>query len=363
MEAELLAANAPPAARRTWIVSPRWDLGWLIGSAIVVPLVLALTWAGASSALINLGVTALVGGPHLFSTFLATYLDPRFRRSHRGILAAITILVPAFVVTMTFWNFQALLSVFIFAASAHVIQQNGYLADLYRRRGSPSEPAGHRWIDYGLLAVCFYPIAGYKLVHDDFRLGGVTILLPGFLKHDATWQLTWAAFVVFGLLWIAKSVAEARAGRLNAPKTLLIGFTAAIAFLVPACASGPRLELAFQSVNMWHSIQYLGIVWIVLKLRRERGLLEGRFVRRLAGGPGACWLFYGTCFGLSVALLLVIAGLVRVDPFGLQAEQYYYMTILSGLLVHYALDGYLFAVSNLARVDPERVPFAAPASV
>jgi len=51
-------------------------------------------------------------------------------------------------------------------------------------------------------------------------------------------------------------------------------------------------------------------------------------------------------------LLAVLIGLAQLDPFGLGAqpnafERYYYMGVLSCLLIHYALDGWLFTVSNL----------------
>ena len=108
--------TAAPSTRRVWIRSPGWDLSWLTGSAVIVPLVLLVVWGGASSSAINLGTTALIGGPHLFSTYTATYLDPRFRRSHRPMLWLITLAIPALVVWGTLVNFQVLLSIFIFAA-------------------------------------------------------------------------------------------------------------------------------------------------------------------------------------------------------------------------------------------------------
>jgi hypothetical protein len=351
------AARAPA----TWINGPGWDLKWLIGSALVVPVGLAAVAAGASSAVVNLGVTALVGGPHLFSTFLATYMDPAFRRRHGAALAVVSVVVPAFVVAMTYANFQALLSFFIFAASLHVLQQNAYLADVYRRRGGRAEPAWSRWVDYGLLFVSFYPIASYKLVRDDFRLGSVTILLPPIVKTEFTWQAITAAFVVLLAAWTLKTADEWRRGAMNAPKTVLIGVTVVVAFLVPAAAHGERLELAFQAVNAWHSIQYLAIVWIALELRRRRGMQESRFVASLGGSRARAGLFYGLLFGSTMALLAVVSGLIRWDPLGLSAMQYYYMSILSVLLVHYALDAYLFFAASKDDARPDEIPLAAPA--
>jgi hypothetical protein len=358
---------AAPAARRVWIQSPGWDLGWLIGSAAIVPLVLLVVWGGASSSMVNLGTTALIGGPHLFSTYTATYLDPRFRRSHRPMLWLITLVIPALVVWGTLANFQVLLSIFIFSASVHVLHQNAYLTDIYRRRAGAPEPAWSRLVDYGLMMLCIYPIASWKLVRNDFLLGDIEILIPPFLRTPLTY---WAVWILFGSLlvaWVAKTWSEARRGLLNGPKTILIGVTVTIAFLVPLAAAGERLELAFQSVNAWHSFQYLGIVWLIQRTRRDRGLTISPLVRSITTGRNAAWRFYGACLAVTLGLLVVLIGLARLDPFGLGAqpnafERYYYMGVLSCLLIHYALDGWLFTVSNLSGVDAESEPYSVPAS-
>lgn len=351
------------SASAPWIQSRRWDLTWLMGSALLVPAGLAVIWSGAPAEAVNLAVTALVGGPHVFSTFLTTYLDPRFRRSHRLALGAAALLVPAGVVTMTLLDFQALMSFFVFWASLHVLQQNAYLADVYRRRAGRPEPALSRLLDYAVLFLSFYPLASYKLVREEFSLGSIRILIPSFARTEATWWLAGAAFAAALAAWLAKTAWETRRGLFNVPKTLLISIALTVAFFIPAAERGERLELAFQTVNAWHSLQYLAIVWIVLKIRRERGLLESPFVARLAGPGRAVWAFYGLCLLFTAGLLGVVLALVRWDPLGLAREQYYYMTVLSALFVHYALDSYLFFAAGRDKVRPDAIPLAAPAAV
>jgi hypothetical protein len=346
------------ANRSLWIHGTAWDLGWLIGSAAIVPGVLFFVWRGASSEAINLGVTALIGGPHLFATYTATFLDPRFRRSHGWLLLACAILVPAFVVYWTLADFRLLLSVFIFAASVHVLHQNAYLTDIYRKRAARPEPLWSRLVDYGLLMISIYPVAAYKLVHSNFRLGEVPILIPRFLMVPATYWAVWVGFAVCLSVWILKTATEYSQGRLNGPKTLLIGVTTVIAFSIPLSASGERLELAFQSINTWHSIQYLGIVWYIQKVRKERGLIESRLVARICGGGRAAWYFYGFCLLVTLALFGVLVGGASLDPLRLTFQQYYYMGVLSCLLIHYVLDGYFFTISNQAGAQPEQIPFA-----
>ncbi|MCB9890810.1 MAG: hypothetical protein H6832_02395 [Planctomycetes bacterium] len=358
LESTVLSSQSRAQAR-VWIRSPRWDLAWLLGSAIIVPLVLALVWGGVSSANLMLIITALIGGPHLFSTYVVTYLDPAFRKAHGRVLLAITCLIPPLVLWGITTNFAVMLTLFIFAASLHVVQQNAYLTDVYRRRAGTPEAPRSRWIDYGLLFVCMHPIASWKLVHDDFRLGEIPIRLPEILNGPWTYWTVWITFAFFLVAWIRKTVREARDGTLNRPKTLLIAVTAIIAFLVPAAADGARLELAFQSVNAWHSFQYLGLVWYVLMVRKQHGLVKSRVVRSIAGaGRSQTLRFYGFCFAITVVLLAALYSIARVDPLGLTFQQYWYVMVLSPLLIHYALDAYLFAVSNKQNVDVDTVPFA-----
>ena len=362
MNAVAVAGRSNASDGAPWLGGVRWDATWLIGSAAIVPLVLVFVWAGVPNTLLNLAVTTIVGGPHLFATYTATYMDPRFRRTHLPMLVLITILVPAGVVFMTLYDFQSLLSFFIFAASIHVLQQNAYLSDVYRRRAALPERPGARWIDYAFLGLSFYPIASYKLVHGAFRLGETEILIPPVFRTEATYWLVGGAFAVMAALWVWKTIDERRRGILNVPKTMLIGVTAFIAFTVPICADSGRLELAFQAVNAWHSIQYLGLVWMIQSLRSQRGQIEPSFSSSLYGS-GRATRYFGFCFIASVSLLGAMVMLSRINPFGLDSEvsfdRYYYMGILSCLLIHYALDAWLFAVSSFKGAKAVNVPYAA----
>jgi hypothetical protein len=242
----------------------------------------------------------------------------------------------------------------------HVLHQNAYLTDIYRKRAGHPEPLWSRLVDYGLLMISIYPIAAYKLVYSNFLLGDVQILIPSFLMVPATYWAVWAVFAVFLFSWILKTATEYRQGRLNGPKTLLIGVTTVIAFSIPLSASGERLELAFQSVNAWHSIQYLGIVWYIQKVRKERGLIESHLVARICGGGRAAWYFYGFCLLVTLVLFGVLVSAASLDPLGLSFQQYYYMGVLSCLLIHYVLDGYLFTISNQTGARPEQIPYTVP---
>jgi hypothetical protein len=333
-----------------WLKDATFDIVMLVASVALVPMVLIAMWLGASAAAINLAVTAVVGGPHLFSTFTATFGDRSFRKRNPWLIAS-SLLIPAGVVWLTIHDFQALMSVFIVAASLHVLHQCAYLTDCYRVKAGIRERPWARLVDYGVLFTSIYPIALYKIVHGTFYLGDVAIVIPSIFMRMETVYLEWVLFGGFLAAWLYKTFLEQREGKLNGPKTLLIGVTIVFAFFVPGTAGQTRLELAFQSMNAWHSFQYLGLVWLINTMRLERGQLTNKFVAKLSGPKGAKW-FYAWNFFVTLALLLAVKGIVTWDPIGLSADQYYYMLILSPLLIHYYFDTFVFLTSVADLVPP-----------
>ena len=342
-----------------WLKGARWDLTWLIGSAAIVPMVLMLVWTDVRGEWIDLLVTLLVGGPHLISTVLTTYADTGFRRAHLPFLVTVAVVVPSFVTYLAIHNVQLLLSIFIFAASVHVLQQNVYLTDLYRQRAGLEDTRRSRVLDTMVLMLCMYPIAAYKLVSGNFFMGGMQIVIPRFVCVPATYYAVSILFGVVFVSWIVKSIREYRTGKLNAPKTLLILITSVVAFWAPAAAGRGRMEFAFQSINAWHSFQYLAIVWLVLGLRSNRGLVKNRLVAKLSG-PGRAYAFYGACFAAGLVMIIAVRLFAKIDPFHLRSSQYFYMVVLSSLLMHYSIDGYMFAVSARPGAAVDKLPLAGP---
>jgi hypothetical protein len=339
----LLTSSNLVASKTPWLKDARFDTILLLASVVIVPIVLLAVWLGASTDAINLGVTAVVGGPHVFGTFTATFADRNFRRRHPWLIAS-SLLIPVGIVWLTVHRFQTLMSIFIVAASLHVLHQCAYLSDCYRTKAGKVERPWARFVDYGIIFSSIYPIALYKIVHGTFKLGDVDIVIPDVLMRMETVYLEWLVFAGFFAAWIYKTALESREGALNLPKTALIAVTVFFSFIVPGTAGDSRLELAFQSMNAWHSFQYLGLVWLINTMRLERGQLHNKFVARLSGSKGAKW-FYAWNFGITLLLLVFVKGVVSWDPLGLQESQYYYMLTLSPLLIHYYFDTFVFLTS------------------
>jgi hypothetical protein len=330
------AAGAARTAPGVWLRSPAWDLSFLILSAALVPIPLIAFHAfGMSQTAVNLVVAGLIGGPHLYSTFTYTFMEPSYRRRHRRFLAA-SLALPVFVTVLSFVSLQVLLTVFFLWASIHVLHQITYINDCYAASGPVARPASERLIDYGVVFLCLYPMATPQILAGSFQLGGISLYVPSWATHGlaADVQIYGIAmlFALFFGLWLAKCARDWRERRLLVPSVLLIGLTVLIGFTLPLF---PNSDVAFQGFNVWHSLQYLALVWFLMAIRKERGEIDNRFVAEM-NGPDRVWRFYGLAVALTAAAALLV--LVIHAAFGVSLQQAYYIVILSTLLQHYYLD-------------------------
>jgi hypothetical protein len=342
-----MAAVAMGVSQREpgWIYNRKWDLTLIIFSSVLVPLPFLIAWAAQATGwmtqekavdAINIAVALLIGGPHLFSTISYTFLDNQFRASHK-VYAKLALLLPPIVVYLGVTHYIVLITFFFTWASLHVLHQIIYRTDCYRKRGGWAEQRWSRLVDYGLILTGLYPIGIYKMSLEQFHVGGVLLPYPAFLKPLPLAALAGVVFAGFLFAWIIKTVGEFREGRGNVPKTLLIGITTVVSFCLPL---GSNLDVLFQGYNTWHSFQYLFLLWLINRLRDERGEIEDGFVRRLVRrkGMGAYYL----CFLAATGVMVILTAIVRtVTP--LTADQSYFVVVLSVLLMHYYFDHFLFA--------------------
>jgi len=351
MSVQSVAVQRVQPATSTWLYHKQWDLTFIIFSAVLVPLPLIIYYqlmalgVSASNALtvINLLVALVVGGPHMYSTYTLTFADPNFRRRYPLFVAG-AVLIPIGVISLAVFDLTILLTVFMFWASIHVLHQIAYLVDCYRAKQG-EHGLWSRALDYAVIFSSLYPFATYRLIiTNDFIIDEKHIQVPAFLRIPELVWLVWVFFFTVLALFIARTVVEARQGRLNVPKVLLMSVTIVLAFVVPTL---PDLSVAFQGMNTWHSLQYLALVWYINKLRKERDEIGSEVVRGLAG-EGRTWRFYLFHTGVTVLAGVVIGGVYFLS--GLRLEQAYYIVVLSSLLVHYYVDHLLFTrVDNLVR--------------
>jgi hypothetical protein len=338
-----------------WIRSGRWDLTWLVGSVLTVPLAPLMfeafrAWWGMGERAAANGVATVimlaVGGPHVFVTFTRTNMDPRFVRNHQA-YSRLVYLIPVATAVFAFTFTSLFLTLFFTWASLHVLQQIAYVTNCYTNRQRLAPGRLEKWIEYGLIFSCLYPFATVRMVEGTFMLDGTKLLVPEVLLGPG---LVYASFAIFGAFlagWLWFTVQRARRGTLHYGKTALLGATVGATFFTPLF---PNLDVAFQGINTWHCVQYLALIWWANRLRRERGATELPFVRALSeGGWKGFARYYGASVGITAAVVAVIYLVSEwaVPTFWPEHTEVsfllaYYMIGKGLLLSHYYYDTFLF---------------------
>ncbi|MFI5180174.1 MAG: hypothetical protein ACHQPI_02155 [Thermoanaerobaculia bacterium] len=323
-----------------WIASRRWDLTWLTMSCLLVAVPpLAHTYWKVGATGVDLLVTLLIGGPHMYATFLRTVFEPRFRALHPALAWAPVFVVPVFVVSGAVFAFTALLTFFFTVASLHVCDQAAYIAYLYRERGGKAR-IWERFLDFAVIAGSLYAVAMYRHVAGTFVIGERTLWFPPVLRH--AWFANGFAFCAAALIaaWAVKTWNQWRRGELGGPYLFFMGLTISVAAVITRIG---ELSVAFQGFNAWHSFQYLGLTFLLLNMARPAGEVTSDFVKKMAE-PDGFFRFYGWNILLTTGASLLIG--VLVWGLGLPIEQCYYAVVLSFLLTHYCHDAVLFTLGT-----------------
>jgi hypothetical protein len=380
-----LGASTRPV-ERGWLHSRDWDLTFISLSVVLVAapylIYLGLLHPGLDSLLspvatglgasmdslsrniVNGFVALVVGGPHMYATFTRTALDKNYVKKHPRMLIT-SLAIPVVVITLALINLQLLLTLFFFWASIHVLHQIIFITELYNHRQTTSMSKFARFADYPVVLTSLYPLAAYKIVQNEFTIGANDLgtVISGILAKVGLsigpWMI-WLAgsmFAVSLILWIVKSVWEWRQGVLNWPKTLFITLTVTAAFFVPALGN---LDTAFQGMNVWHSLQYLALTWMLNHIRQRKGELDNSpFVKRLSTDSTGR-KFYLFNIGLTIADVL-LAGVIFLvmryvfsQTFDYAFDRSYYIAVLSFLWIHYYHDHFLFG-------EPQVIEMADPA--
>lgn len=336
--------SADRATGTPWIRNRRFDLLFLTlsGALVFFPYLSygLLQRLGASqgtaSLAVGLAVTLLVGGPHMYSTYLRTALEPRFRRRYGWLAYLPLVLIPTLVIIGSIYSFLLLLTGFFFWASMHVTHQAQWISETYRRRVGLSVSPLDRLLDGAVILGALYTVAMYKFVAGEFRLGTSALLFPSFLKHPWVAQAFTSGFAILFLYYVARTFREIRRGESSWPRLAFMSATVALAFIVPIF---DNLDVAFQGFNTWHSLQYLALTWFILSRKAETGEIGNGFVRKISG-TSHTGVFYLSMIGATV--LAGVVYLVLWKGFAVPQDRAYYVVVLSFLLIHYFYDHILF---------------------
>lgn len=240
-----------------WIVSPRDDLIYFIGSAALGFAFWGATIAGVPVPLLWWTWAVLFDAPHLFATATRTYLDAEMRSERPALLWGSLAWFP--VGPLAVWAGAAPVF-FAFAyvwAYVHLVKQHYGFMVLYKRRNGERDPLGDR-IDAAFIHVALYApyVAGILANRETARVlpAGAAAAAP--IVIPAAVALTAAATVAY----VADQAIRARRAAPNPPKWLLLAAACGLHWTVLATPSMPLLAVVM-TLTIFHNVQYHRIIW------------------------------------------------------------------------------------------------------
>lgn len=338
-----------------WIVSPRYDLFFFIGSCVFTFLFYLLYqvagkmgwFLGGDRILVTYFVfTAFFDHPHIFQTFARTHGDREEFQRRKTLHTWGLALFPVIGVAVSLLRWEAELIVFAaIYGTWHIIRQHSGFLRMYKSLNGDKEPLDN-WLDFGT----FYTGTFACLLNDytDLRepiqiYGTLSVRFPELPSGSG--ELLWGVFLTllvalgFRQVWLVST-----GRRVNTPKLLLMGAALLTHWFVFFATATPFL-VAEALETAYHDVQYQG--WIAHYQRR-------RFqVKHIVLKWGAVALFYGICVGVIETLGLMRPGL-----------SWLFVPFTMLVIWHYYVDGKIWRFSQdpeLREILQRPAPAAAPA--
>jgi hypothetical protein len=331
--------TAPPVR---WIVSPRYDLIFFIGSCV-------LTWVffgiyriahhfgfflrGDSILVTYFLFTAFFDHPHILQTFSRTHFDrEEFARRRRlytwglgGFIAA------GYVFLLLGWEGYLIVGAAIYG-TWHIIRQHYGFIKIYKGLNGDRAP-----LDNVLDAAAFF-VGMFSCFANDYgdsaRNGPVVVygdLKVAVPSLPGEWgEAGWSLFLMLISLVVFRQVWRAATGKgVNVPKLLLMAASLGTHYFVFFATATPFL-VAEALETVYHDVQYQG--WAMHYQRRRFPEVRQVVVK---------WLLVGSVYGIVVGVIEV-QGLL--SPGGWAMWLFVPFTMV--VLFHYFVDGLIWRMRD-----------------
>jgi hypothetical protein len=259
-------ANLVPDKVRTraislrWIISPREDLVWFVGSVASSYLLLVLYVTGVLPLVpMVAGWAILIDAPHVFGTFSRTYFDrSEWKTRKRLLLGSLLFFVigPLMVLAglgFTFFFIAALWAYY------HLVKQHYGFMVLYKKKNNDLAPIDNA-LDRLLLLFAFnYPFVAF-IAGDPTAMARVPPVLRGGVNAVALILLIGTIVLATG--WFARQVQRAILREpLNLPKYLLLAAAIPMHWIV-LLTPMPAKPIALVAIlTIYHNLQYHRLIW------------------------------------------------------------------------------------------------------
>ncbi|MDC0935240.1 tetratricopeptide repeat protein [Pirellulales bacterium] len=351
------------AARNPWIISPRWDLLYLVATPLlIVPAVLLLLRMRLTPEQVSLAVISFASLGHHLPGFMRAYGDrelfERFRI--RFLLAPPLAFALALIFTPPSWLAAALnlpwthlhgleLILLLWGTWHGLMQTYGFMRiyDLRRGENQPREAQ----LDHALCIAMF--VCG--VVFSDARVFGVAGAMwqSGLPLFGPEWLtgVRWAvgiASLLVAVAYVLNLLARiARGQSINALKVLLAGITGWFFWYTGRLSTNLLIGLAM--FEIYHAVQYYAIVWIYNRRLFERA--GERF-----GPLGFMFRDRYTMLGVYLAMIGAYSSIRYLTGDGsdyifttggnIDAYQWLFALFVASSLLHFYYDGFIWKVSE-----------------
>jgi hypothetical protein len=281
-----------------WIISPRDDMVWFIGSVVSSYALFALYVTGLVPLVPMVAAWAiLIDAPHVFGTYSRTYFDRTERRARKRLLLGsllFFIIGPAMVLAGAGFLFFFLAALW---AYYHLVKQHYGFMVLYKKKNGDLAPVDNA-LDRGFLLLAFtYPFVAF-VARDAEAMARVPAPLQTWVSALA--RLLLAATIIAAIVWVGRQAQRALRGQaLDVPKYLLLAAAIPMHWVV-LLTPMPHKPIAIVAIlTIYHNLQYHRLIWFHNKKystgddRRERYGGAELISRRLL-----YYVAFGILFGL-----------------------------------------------------------------
>ena len=254
------AAPAERALSVRWIIGPREDLVWFIGSVVSSYALFALYVSGLVPLVPMVAAWAiLIDAPHVFGTFSRTYFDREERQQRARLLWGSL----AFFAIGPLMVLAGLGLVFFFLAALwayyHLVKQHYGFMVLYKKKNADLAPVDNALDRLFILLALSYPFVAF-VARDPEALARVPAKLLGGLAYLEAALL--AATVCIALVWVLRQLQRAvQRQPLDVPKYLLLLACVPMHWAVLLTPMQHKPIAIVAILTIYHNLQYHRLIW------------------------------------------------------------------------------------------------------
>lgn len=298
-----MIADSIRAPSAGWLRNRDFDLLLIVGLVAAAMLAgVVITLQPAAVGLVLLADSWLLGYPHVVATFSRLVPDKESLARYRFLVFGLPVAVVATTAALTaIFGFVLIATIYFYWQWYHTMRQSWGVAQLYRRQ-SPvpvREPVGSAEALFSL-------VAAWGLLH---RMSAapeyfLNATLPLWLPPVPVWFADGVGVMaIAGLLWwSAARIREAISGQLPVVHTL---FSAShyLIFIVGYVVMDDIVG-GWVVTNIWHTGQYLMLVWLFNEKACAKAVSKGWFFRLTRDNRPARYFAFCMILALPVYFLL-----------------------------------------------------------